>query len=1027
MKAALIYDPKLPYDGQQPDSESLKRLSRTFRVIDLEHFAADSAESYDVIVNLHGKYISKKMWAFLERHLQAGAGFVSVGGGTPLSVPVGERDGAPAAEPEQTAYHEQLGICHALRIPKSRYSTMKVNAAVPLLEGFAACFEPEDTVGLIVRFTRHDDLPEENGSSGPMDANLYPLLLGFSADGRHTASPAVMIENTKGAFAGGRWIFLNLAPGPGFWSKGAELLEKAAAYAAEGVQEVVLRPNYASYFPGERPELILQLQSFRREFRQARLKVEIAREQGGQEQVWEGEFAVSLGPEPLYHTFSLPFAVERGLYLLTARLEGAGSVDRTLRSGFWGYDEELLQSAPELSCGRDYFLLDGKPAPIVGMTYMQSDVHRKYLYLPNPYLWDRDMAEMADAGINLIRTGVWTGLRTVAFNDGMVSEEFLRMVDGMFLTAARHRLAIVFNFFAFSPEAWEGQNPYLDPRSLMAQKRFISSVAGRHANSRGVSWDLINEPSLSTIRTQWRPAPNGDVYEKRAWARWLREQHGGDISSLQAAWNCTPAELPDFDGAGLPSPEDMNTSPTYSGLRKPMKALDYILFTQEVMNRWIREMTRTIRAAGSNQPVTVGQDEALRGKRPSPFFFAETVDYTTNHSWWLNDDLYWDGIFSKDQNKPCLIQETGIMYVQTPDGKARRDMEELRNMLERKYALAFAADNGGAVQWIWNINTYMTSMNEVNIGAVLPDGSQKAEADVSYDFGRFMKLAAPWFEDRKQEEVAVIYPYSNNFSNRDYAGPATKAAARILGYRLHLPFKAYGEYHLDGLGNDPLIILPCPSSLSQKAWEQILSRVSAGSALLITGIFSRDEYYRKVNRRTGELGLETRICGARREETLWLEGAALPVSFGGDQYEWVDKETVAGEASGVSGAADAVQVIPYGKGKVIWSPLPAELNRNDDTTAAVYRFAAKEAGVRSPLELEQGSSHGILLKKLPFKRADLYILVSECGADQTVVLADREQGRRYRLELPADRPALFLAGANGEVLGSYRNEPVERL
>jgi hypothetical protein len=148
---------------------------------------------------------------------------------------------------------------------------------------------------------------------------------------------------------------------------------------------------------------------------------------------------------------------------------------------------------------------------------------------------------------------------------------------------------------------------------------------------------------------------------------------------------------------------------------------------------------------------------------------------------------------------------------------------------------------------------------------------------------------------------------------------------------------------------------------------------------------------------------------------------ALPVSFGGDQYEWVDKESVVGQN------VDEVRVIPYGKGKVIWSPLPVELNRNDDTVSALYRFAANVAGVSAPLELEKGNRYGVLLKKLPFKQADLYILVSECGQDQTVVLADNEKGRRYRLELPADRVALFLADESGKVLCSYRGKTPERL
>ncbi|MEN9659443.1 MAG: hypothetical protein RL571_2908 [Pseudomonadota bacterium] len=46
-----------------------------------------------------------------------------------------------------------------------------------------------------------------------------------------------------------------------------------------------------------------------------------------------------------------------------------------------------------------------------------------------------------------------------------------------------------------------------------------------------------------------------------------------------------------------------------------------------------------------------------------PFFYV--------HSWWLNDDLAWDSIFSKTPNKPSLVQETGIMHIEAPDGRSK--------------------------------------------------------------------------------------------------------------------------------------------------------------------------------------------------------------------------------------------------------------------------------------------------------------------------------------------------------------------
>src|SRR5699024_12419421 len=75
-----------------------------------------------------------------------------------------------------------------------------------------------------------------------------------------------------------------------------------------------------------------------------------------------------------------------------------------------------------LTYGRDYFEKDGHPMPIVGMTYMTSDVARNYLFLPNPHLWDRDMRHMKQAGINYLRTGIWTAWRQMMFSDGHMEE-----------------------------------------------------------------------------------------------------------------------------------------------------------------------------------------------------------------------------------------------------------------------------------------------------------------------------------------------------------------------------------------------------------------------------------------------------------------------------------------------------------------------------------------------------------------------------------------------------------------------------
>src|SRR5699024_8292148 len=173
----------------------------------------------------------------------------------------------------------------------------------------------------------------------------------------------------------------------------------------------------------------------------------------------------------------------------------------------------------------------------------------------------------------------------------------------------------------------------------------------------------------------------------------------------------------------------------------------------EMQNHLSQELSDTIKTIAPGQLVTGGQDEALAAQRPSPFFYSEVADYTSNHSWWLLDDLLWDGIFTKTPDKPNVIQETGIMYVEDPNNQARRTEEELRNILERKYAYAFSTGGAGAVQWLWNTNYLMNNVNESNIGALRADGTEKPETNVSYDFGEFMGGIHDLFTDRELEEV----------------------------------------------------------------------------------------------------------------------------------------------------------------------------------------------------------------------------------------------------------------------------------
>ncbi|RAP76772.1 alpha-amylase family protein [Paenibacillus montanisoli] len=1042
----LFYDESFPFSGERPDAGTLAKLSETFTVVSAAELS-ERLPGASVYVHLHGSYFPKDAWSAILSHVQAGKGLLAAGG-APFKTPVYLDNGSWVAEQDQTAYHQQLHIHEANPVQSGGIARLQHLRDIPLFAGYESLFTIENTFSLVLHVTRADDKPGEGGSAGPIDAHIYPLLKGISGDGlsRDLAAPAVLLEHTKGDFAGGRWLFINQPLRGAFWSgRGAEALAEWAAFAAAGVTELWLKPNYGSYELGERPVLMLQGQQLlqtrtEQDGRSAwtfglRILKANSSEAGEPRpffeyheaeftEVWRSETTLEFGRELNVSRIVTPLDAEAGFYIVECEAVSASGERRLLRQGFWGMDQALLTSGEMITCDRDYFRKNGRPLPIVGMTYMTSDVARKYLFLPNAAVWDRDMAQMKRAGINSIRTGIWTAWRNVMYVDGHPYEEVLRAIDAFFLTAKRYDLEVTFNFFAFTPETWEGVNPYLDPRSVEAQKRFIASIVKRHASSTHVHWDLINEPSMfDPKRIFGGPRSAHDRFERAHYIAWLKERHAS-IRELQERWNMTPAELPGFDAVSLPERDDISFNTTPIFLRRGGPWLDYTLFTMDMHNKWAAQLVETIRSIQPKQLVTVGQDEGLAGKRPSPFFYAEAVDYTTVHSWWQMDDLVWDGVFAKTPDKPNLIQETGIMYVETPDGRAKRSEEELRNILERKYAYAFSTGGAGAVQWIWNINFYMNNINESNIGALRADGTEKPEASVSYDFGAFMEKSRDLFEGRKLEEVAVIYPYSNDFSNRPLASESTSRAIRTLSYAMNVHAFGLGEYQLESLSisKPKLIIVPSAHNFSGAALERLLAHVRAhGGTLLFTGPLGLDEYWRLNQPLAEELGFGG-VSNLLREELLELDGRLLPVSFGGsriaDSCKGVQDAAVRGPAKLVEAA--------LGAGRLLWCPLPLELNERLEPLQAVYGAALEKAGVAEELEwLHGGELPGIYGRKLQFAAGSVYIFVSEFDCDSAVEVRDPVTGARYAFTLPQERTVMFAADADGKLLAVYRPNEVQ--
>ena len=1016
----IFSEPNFPSaDTASPSLEQLRSALPSARVASAAELGAllDGPATH-LLVLPYGSAFPEASWSHIFAFLQRGGNLLTLGGRPFTRAAYQATDGWHLRD-YSVRFSRQLLIDQYQDTPGS--NELDGFATNPDLTFEPARFRWTRAFSPVIRLSAVD-LYARGGSAGSLDARLDTLAWGVR-NSRRLAAPLVQIDHLRNGFEGSRWIFLNADLRADFYSspEASNLVRTLADRALAGAEEFSVRPTLPLYLPGEPVQLELEWQSATGAGAALTLELTTYPEAYPANRVTT---KISL---PLTDPLTLPAARTKGLQIIEARLFSTNQNERdpraTYHSAYWIRDEAVLDSGPRLSVNGNFFELDGHPLAVAGTTYMSSDTQRLYFAHPNVYVWNRDLSLIHDAGLNMLRTGWWTGWDKLCDENGQPYERTLRTIEAVLMTARKYNLPVQFNFFAFLPDTLGGANAYLDPQAVRRQQTLVRTIVARFRGVPYLAWDLINEPSFS--KHLWTLLPNGDTIELQKWNEWLTKRYPNP-DALAAAWNV----LPSAPGGTIPVPEEIefSTRGMYVG-HNSLKLYDYSLFAQESFAAWVKSMREKIRSTGSRQLVIVGQDEGGYVNRLSPAFFGPSVDFSTTHSWWQNDHLLWDSLVAKQPGQTMLVQETGLQRELNLDETARRSMASEGALLERKIAAAYI-QGSGAIEWQWNTNSYMTEGNETPIGAVRTDGTEKEEATVLRAFAQFAKSASPYLVNPKTPDVAIITSQAAQFSVlQEFQIAAQRRSVRALAYGSRIEPYVIAENQIARLGQPKLAILPSAQLLRESTWQTLLAYVASGGQLLITGPINRNEHFEVVDR-TAQLNLDGTVepltyheamialpvpanATARPKQNTQPNTAnSLTLDFDQNAQNWLESVRFTDNAT--------FKEIPHGQGRIFWAAYPVELSGSPDSATALYNYVLDKISLKPAYELRKPVSSGVLIYRTALEHATMYIAISDSANSSQIDLVDGSTKARLTFTLPGEHAAIaIIDNKTGRVAAQY--------
>lgn len=1007
--------------------------SGKFHAID----AADLSGPPDVELLIHaGRLFHEPTWRHVVEYVRRGGHLLSLGC-EPFTIPCHIKDGNVVEGPRTDA------ALHALQIVDTCMSTGGFDR--PAARDVSPRFSFLDRIGLpALADTCSMDVrlafgPDENepqyARHGVREADLEVGCRLYDDAGQAVAAPIISVCH----FHNGRVTFLNFDPkDPGFYQTdaGIGLLDAVIDACFTECWHINLTSHYARYLPDERVELAIHARKLAGNAGHVSRRVEISLHAADRPD----------DPPAATHTVRIAGRITRDRFSITGLPEGSYRVHATLDvhgrtlqqcvTGFYVLSDqraaEIASNAPRLEIipetAPDYAVVDGRPFPMTGSTYMAPDNYRDCFVNLNVARARSDLARLRDMGVNIIRTGVWTTYGLIYQPDGGFRKEALRSMDAYFLAAAGAGLPVQFAPSAFVMNPWNREaSPFHNPQLRAKCMRCFEQFAERYARWPGVQLDVINEPSYAPFKHGhlWQLArPFGDPHELAAWRHWLRE-HYADEADLRSAWGITSAELASFDDATLPEPDEFASNydgPPCYNLRG--RLADFYCFARDTWRDWMREIRSIVRKHAPDMLMMVGRDETLRVPSQQHDAFDNTIDIVNWHQWHREGTIFNEYVLNRIRGMVCCGQEMGVLSYKDQRNDERLSEADMRNQLERKLVYCL----GNWIQWQSHSDPTMDTYKEVKLGLIRADGTTRPAAEVVRGLAMLESRMAHRLVGRRedQERVAIVVPTSLWFSS-DSPLAYRAMTQSIFAMHNHLRRPAYtiledllNPHNRRQIGEPELVILPSATVLSEQAWQHLVRLVEQdGVTLLITGSIEQDEYWRRRSR-MGSIGIPVDVKNLATTETSWVKDQRHDCTFR-DALRLNLPGKALFKATPVGSAGTEFVDRRIGNGRLIWCPVPVELADSIEPAVALYRQVIRSVTSLPPALIQVDPDHdsvGHFICPIRYADCTAISLVNE-GPDATWRFRLADPRVDIEIGMSAGRAAKLYIDSAGTLLGAY--------